>query len=176
MPVDVVPYLLLGLPILALIIGGPLLKSRLSRSASEAGDETGRKFAAAKLATMLDEFGTTLVIHAPEPLAREILASAIAKKQREYVIRSDGGYGIRFIEPDDTIVRLTADPEGARLQVETFREYMGSPQTGPLWTELRSRVATAAGAREIPVAAGEPIGFLRGALIDDRNARWVRKS
>lgn len=175
-PVDAVPYLLLGVPILALIIGGPLLKSRLNRKASEAGDQTGRKFAAAQLTKTLGEFGTTLVIHAPENIAREIVASAMAKKQREYVIRSDGDYGIRFIEPDDTVVHLDADPEGTRMQVETFREYMGFPQTAPLWTELRTRVASAAGAREISVAAGERIGFLRGALIDDRNARWVRDS
>ncbi|MGH3691019.1 MAG: hypothetical protein ACRDT7_12750 [Microbacterium sp.] len=173
---DAVPYLLLGVPILALIIGGPLLKSRLGRNASEAGDETGRRFAAEKLTQTLGEFGTTLVIHAPERIAREIVASAMANKQREYVIRSDGDYGIRFIEPDDSIVHLHTDHEGIRMQVETFREYMGFPQTAPLWTELRSRVTSAAGAREIPVTAGEPIGFIRGALIDDRNARWVRDS
>lgn len=174
MAVDILLYILLGLLILALIIGGPVLKSRLNRGASRAGDEAGRKFVAGQLVKTLGEFGTTLVIHAPEPLAREIAAAAMANKQKEYVIRSDGGYGIRFLEPDDTIVRLVADPDGTRMQVETFREYMGVPQTAPLWKELRSRVASAAEARDVPVAEGAPAEYLRGALVDDRNARWER--
>lgn len=171
---DILLYLLLGLLILGLIIGGPLLKSRLNRGASEAGDQAGKRFAAAQLVKTLDELGTTVIIHAPEPVAREIVASAMAKRQKEFVIRSDGGYGIRFLEPDDTIVRLTADPHGTRMQIETFREYMGFPQTAPRWTELRSRVASTAGAREISVTEGAPVEFRRGARMDDRNARWDR--
>lgn len=174
MAVDILLYLLLGVLIVVLIFAGPMLKSRLSRGASRAGDAAGRKFAASQLVETLGEFGTTVVIHAPEPVAREIAAAAIAKKQKEYVIRSDGGYGIRFLEPDDTIVRLVTDPEGTRMQVQTFREYMGVPQTAPLWKELRSRVASAAGARDVSVTEGPPAEYLRGELIDDRNARWER--
>ena len=169
-------YLLLGLPILALIIGGPLLKSWLSRRAADAGDNAGKRFAAAELVKTLGEFGTTLVIHAPETVAREIVTSATtaANKQKNFTVRSDGGYGIRFVDPDDTIVRLVTDPQGTRLQVETFREYMGVPQTAPLWTDLRSRVASAADARAVSVAEGTPVEYLRGELLDDRNARWDR--
>jgi hypothetical protein len=172
--VDAVPYLLLGLPILALIIGGPILKSRLGRRASEDGVRSGRRFASDKLDTALGELGTTLVIHAAEAGAREIVASAIAKKQREYVSRGDGTYGIRFVEPDDTVVRLVPVTDGCRMQIETFREYFGFPQTVQLWTDLRSRVASAAGARDVSVTEGTPARYVRGEPIDDRNARWVR--
>lgn len=172
--VDTPLYLLLGLLIVALIIAGPLLKRWLNRRVSEAGDAAGNRFAAAQLVKTLGEFGTTLVIHAPEPLARQIVASATSNTLKDFAIRNDGGYGIRFVEPDDTIIRLVPDPEGTRMQVETFREYMGFPQTAPLWIDLRARVASAAGAREISVAEGAAVEYLRGELIDDRNARWER--
>lgn len=170
---DPTAYLLLGLPILALIIGGPLLKSRLGRRASEAGERAGKRFADEKLDQALDELGSTLVIHAPEPRAREIVASAIAGKQREYLVRDDGAYGIRFVETDDTVVRLVPVTEGTRMQIETFREYFGFPQTVQPWAALRERVASAAEAREVTVAEGKPLEYVRGEAIDDRNARWT---
>ncbi|MFJ6533869.1 hypothetical protein [Microbacterium sp. NPDC091662] len=171
---DAVPYLLLGLPILALIIGGPLLKNRLRRGASEAGDRAGKRFATEQLDAALDELGTTLVIHAAEDRAREVVASAMAKKQREYVIRSDGAYGIRFVEADDTVVHLVSVAEGTRVQIETFREYFGFPQTVPLWTDLRARIASAAGAHGVAVTEGPAVRYIRGERVDDRNVRWVR--
>lgn len=173
---DLPLYLLLGLLILALIIGGPLLRSRSKRRAAQDGEHTGNRYAAARLAETLDVLGTPLVIHAPEALAREILASASATvtAREECTIREDGGYGIRFAEPDDTIVRLVADPEGTRMQVETFREYLGFPQTAQPWTDLRSRVASIADARGVTVGDGATIGYRRGPLLDDRNARWER--
>ncbi len=174
MPVDAAPYLLLGLPILALIIGGPILRSRMGRRASATAAKAGKKFADEKLETALGELGTTLVIHAPEPRAREIIASVVAGKERQYVIRSDGGYGIRFVEPDDTLVRLVPVTEGTRMQIETFRDYFGFPQTVQFWTELRARVTAAAEAHEVTVAQGMPIRYVRGETIDDRNARWVQ--
>ena len=173
MAVDTPLYILLGLLILALIIAGPLLKSRLSRRVSEAGDRAGKKYASTQLVKTLGEFGTTLVIHAPEPVAREIVAVAAAP-QKHITLRDDGSYGIRFVEPDDTIVRLVRDPDGTRMQVETFREYLGFPQTAPLWTELRSRIASTAGVRDVSVAEGVTAEYVRGALLDDRNARWER--
>lgn len=176
MGVDSAPYLLLGLPILALIIGGPILRSRLRRRAAADGDRARKKFTDRQVETALGELGTTLVIHVPEPRARAIVASATAGRQREYVIRSDGAYGIRFVEPDDTLVRLVPVMEGTRMQVETFREYFGFPQTVQFWTELRARVAATAEAREVTVAEGKPIRYVRGETIDDRNARWVQSA
>ncbi|MCB8044011.1 hypothetical protein JM654_06585 [Microbacterium oxydans] len=90
------------------------------------------------------------------------------------MIRSDGGYGIRFVEPDDTLVRLVPVTEGTRMQIETFRDYFGFPQTVQFWTELRARVAAAAEAHEVTFAEGKPIRYVRGETIDDRNARWVQ--
>lgn len=174
MPVDPAPYLLLGLPILALIVGGPLLRKRFSRGASEAGARAGKQFASDRLDTALGVLGTTLVIQAPEGRAREVVASAMVEKEREYVIRDDGAYGIRFVEPDDTVVRLIPVAEGTRLQIETFREYFGFPQTVQPWVDLRERIASAARAQGISVADGPPVRYTRGEALDDRNARWMR--
>lgn len=172
---DLVPFLLLGLLILVLIIGWPIVRRRSARGASAAARTSARRFLDAQQAKALDALGSTLVVHAPEPVAREIVAAAVANSAQHFSIRSDGGYGIRFVEPDDTIVRLVAVPEGMRMQVETFREYLDGPRTVPLWKDLRSRVAAAAGERETSVSAGEGGGFRRDGLIDGRNARWVRE-
>jgi len=171
--VDNPTYLLLGLLVLALIIGGPFLKGWANRKAASAGENAGKKFAASQLVKVLPEFGTTLIIHAPEHSAREIVAEAAAKKPKDFPARADGGYGIRFAEADDTIVRLVPDPAGTRVQVETFREYMGFPQTAPFWTDLRERIASAAGAHDTAVSEGPRLEYLRGALLDARNARWT---
>lgn len=174
MAVDILLYILLGVLILAIIIGGSLLRSRVNRGASRAGDAAGRRFEAAQLAETLGEFGTSVVIHAAEPVAREVVAAAMSGRGKHFVIRDDGRYGIRFIEPDDTILALDTDPDGVRLQVQSFREYLGFPQTAPLWTDLRARITAAAEARGIPVTGGAPAGYRRGGLLDDRNARWDR--
>lgn len=170
---DVLLYLLLGLLILALIIGGTRLRSRVSREAVGAGAGATGRYAATRLAQTLDELGTSLIVHAPEPLAREIVSSATAT-QVKVSVRDDGSLGIRFMEPDDTIVALVPDREGIRLQIETFREYLGHPQTAALWTDLRAAVASAARVRGVAVEDGEQIRYRRGPLLDERNARWER--
>jgi hypothetical protein len=170
--VDNATYILLGILVLLLIIGGPFLKSWAGRRASDAGENAGKRYAANQLVQVLGEFGTTVVIHAPEPVAREIVAEAAAEKPKDFPPRADGGYGIRFTEADDAIVRLVSDPAGVRVQVETFREYMGFPQTAPFWKDLRARIATAAAARGITVEEGPRLDYLRGPLIDVKNARW----
>ena len=172
MAVDLPLYFLLGALILTLIIVGPLLRTRLRRRANEAGANAGTRFAAGKLAAVLDDFGATLTILAPEAVTRDLLGAAVEGRQKDYVVRSDGDYGVRFLEPDDTIVRLVAEPEGTRMQVATFREYMGFPQTAPLWEDLRARVASAAADRGIAVTNGPTTRFVRAEAVDDRNARW----
>lgn len=169
-----VPTLLLfGLLILAIIVGAAFLRAWLNRSTAAAGRRAGDRFARDQLDKALADFGRTLRIHAPAPEARELLTMAAAAG-KDFLPLEDGAIGIRFVDPDDTVVRVTADPVGAVLRVETFREYMGFPQTTALWTELRSRVAAAAGARGITVSDGPPVSYVRGALLDDRNARWSR--
>jgi hypothetical protein len=171
--VDNPTYLLLGIVVIVLLIGGPFLKAWARRSASTAGENAGRKFAASQLVKVLPVFGTTLVIHAPEETAREIVAEAAGTKPKEFSSRADGGYGIRFVEPDDTIVRLVPDSGGTRVQVETFREYMGFPQTVSSWTDLRERITATAASRGATVSDGPYVEYLRGALLDADNARWT---
>lgn len=165
--------ILLGILVLVLIIGGPFIKRWANRKAAAAGENAGRKFAAKQLVNVLVEFGTTVVIHAPEDAAREIVAEAAGKKPKDFPERADGGFGIRFVEPDDTIVRLVPDPAGTRVQVETFREYMGFPQTVSFWQDLRTRISTAAAARGVTVSEGPHLEYLRGHLLDPKNARWA---
>lgn len=62
------------------------------------------------------------------------------------------------------------------MRVETFREYLGFPQTAPLWRELRALVAAEAATRQIEVADGPVSVFERGPVLDDRNARWFRQA
>lgn len=165
--------ILLGILVLVLIVGGPFIKGWANRKAAAAGENAGRKFAAKQLVNVLVEFGTTLVLLAPEDVAREIVAEAAGKKPKDFPTRTDGGVGIRFVEPDDTIVRLVADPSGTRVQVETFREYMGFPQTVSFWQDLRTRISTAAASRGVTVSEGPHLEYVRGALLDPRNARWA---
>lgn len=173
MPVDNPTYILLGLLVLAIIVGAPFLRRWANGKASAAGERAGRRFAATQLVKVLTEFGTTLVVHAPEHTAREIVGEAVAAKPKDFSVRDDGGYGIRFVEHDDTTVRLVPDPAGSRVQIETFREYMGFPQTAPFWTELRGRITAAAASRGVAVSEGPHLEFLRGGLLDAKNARWM---
>lgn len=165
--------ILLGILVLVLIIGGPFIKVWANRRAAAAGESAGRKFAAKQLVNVLVEFGTTIVVHAPEDEAREIVAEAAGKKPKDFRGREDGGFGIRFVEPDDTIVRLVPDPAGTRVQVETFREYMGFPQTVSFWQDLRTRISTVAAERGVAVSEGPHLEYLRGHLLDPQNARWA---
>lgn len=173
MAVDNPTYILLGILVIALVIGGPFLRVWARRKAAAAGENAGRRFAASQLVKVLPEFGTTLVIHAPEDAARRIVAEAAGTKPKEFSARADGGYGIRFVEPDDTIVRLVPNGAGTRVQVESFREYMGFPQTVSSWVDLRKRIAATATTRGATVSEGPYVEYLRGALLDADNARWT---
>lgn len=168
--------ILLGILVIVLLFGAPFFKRWANRKAAEAGENAGRKFSAKQLVKVLVEFGTTLVIHAPEETAREIVTAAAAQKPKDFSARADGGFGLRFMEPDDSVVRVVGDPAGARVQVETFREYMGFPQTVQLWQDLRTRVSAAAAERGVTVTEGPHLEYLRGHLLDPKNARWALDS
>lgn len=165
--------ILLGILVIVLLIGGPFIKGWANRKAAAAGENAGRKFSAKQLVKVLVEFGTTLVIHAPESTAREIVTEAAGQKPKDFTVRADGGYGLRFMEADDSVVQLITDPAGTRVQVETFREYMGFPQTVQLWQDLRTRISAAAAERGVVVTEGPHLEYLRGHLFDPKNARWA---
>lgn len=171
---DTVLFLLLGLVILAIIVGAAFLRPWLNRSATAAGERAGRRFAQEQVQRALAEFGTTLRIHAPAAEAQAILATARQTRSKDFLSLGGETIGIRFVEPDDTVIRLLPDGDAMLLRVETFREYMGFPQTAPLWKDLRSRVTAEAEARGVPVTAGPSASYSRGPLLDDRNARWSR--
>jgi hypothetical protein len=110
---------------------------------------------------ILAELGATLVIHAPARAAREIVDRVVLQQPRKFALLDDGGYGIRFVEADDAVVHLVDDAAGTRMQVVRTTERLGMPQNVEFWKELRSRVASGAGAQDISVADGPPHDFAR---------------
>ncbi|WP_050304872.1 hypothetical protein, partial [Mycobacterium tuberculosis] len=163
------------LVILGLIIAAALLRRWVRRSSASAGKRAGARYTAERTKEIVDALGVTVVIHAPEAVAAELVHRAVATRSKDFHLRPDGAIGIRFLEPDDTIVRLLPGPTETLLRIDTFRDYLGSPQTAPLWQDLRALVRTEAAARRIAVSEGPVSPFERGALLDDRNARWFRR-
>lgn len=156
--------------IVAVIIGAMLTARIVRRSVTKAGGRYGRRTAAARIDAILDGLGTTLVIHAAGPVAREIVDRVVSRQPRRFSLLGDGGYGIRFIEADDAVVRLVDDLDGTRMQVERSTERLGMPQNAEFWADLRSRVTSEAGAQEVSVADGIRHGFIRD---DDDPTVWT---
>ncbi|WP_336501495.1 hypothetical protein [Microbacterium paraoxydans] len=161
--------------ILGLIVGAAFLRGWVRRSASSAGQRAGARYTAARTEEILADLGATLVVHDSPTAAADILRTVVADRGKSFSLLADDALGIRFVEPDDTVARLVPGPEGTLLGVETFREYLGFPQTAPLWRELRALVAAEAATRQIEVADGPVSVFERGPVLDDRNARWFRR-
>lgn len=147
--------------IVALIVFAVLLPRWVRGSVRAAGRKSGRRLADAQLAPILDELATTVILHAPEPVVREIVDGLVVQQPRHFAMLDGRRYGIRFVEPDDTVIRLVADAEGTRMQVDGFREHLGRPNTAAAWADLRARTASAARARGIDVHAGPPLRHRR---------------
>lgn len=154
--------------IVAVIVLAIFLPRWIRRSSRSAGERTEQRVTASRLEEILGELGSTVVLHAPEPVAREIIDGIVLQQPRKFTVLADGDYGIRFVEPDDSLVRLVEDPDGTRVQIERFREYLGKPQTTEFWADLRSRVASAASARGVATTAGPALRHRR----DDATDAW----
>jgi hypothetical protein len=124
---------------------------------------------------ILADLGATLLVHASPTATAELLRVIVEERGRSFSLLPDGALGVRFVEPDDTVARLVPGSAGTLVRVETFREYLGFPQTAPLWRELRALVSAEAATRGIEVADGPVSLFERGPELDDRNARWFRR-
>jgi hypothetical protein len=155
--------------IVALIVLAMLLPRWVRGAAGAAGRKAQRRLADAQLAPILDELATTVVLHAPETTVREIVDGLVVQQPRRFAMLDGGRYGIRFVEPDDAVIRLVAEVEGTRMQVEGFREHLGRPNTAEAWADLRTRTASAARARGIEAHPGPPLSHRRG---DDGS--WAR--
>lgn len=155
--------------IIAVIVLAVFLPRWVRRSSGSAGDRESRRISASRLDETLRELGTTIVLHAPEAVTREIVDGIVLQQPRKFTVLPDGGYGIRFVEPDDTVVRLIEAEDGTHLQVEGFREYLGAPKTTQFWAELRSQVSAAATARSIVAEAGRDVRHRR----DDTTGSWT---
>ncbi|KQQ65024.1 hypothetical protein [Microbacterium sp. Leaf320] len=154
--------------IAAVIVLAIFLPRWVRRSSRTAGERAEQRVTASRLEELLGELGSTLVLHAPEPVAREIVDGVALQQPRKFTVLPDGGYGIRFVEPDDSLVRLVEDQGGTRVQIERFREYLGRPQTTEFWADLCSRIASAASARGVATTAGPTLRHRR----DDASGTW----
>ncbi|MFK4853385.1 hypothetical protein ACI3KT_17240 [Microbacterium sp. ZW T6_19] len=147
--------------IVAVIVGAMFLSRGLRRSVSKSGSRYGRRTTDDRVNGILAELAATIVIHAPEPAARDILDRVVLQQPRKFSLLDDGGYGVRFVEADDAVVRLVDDAEGTRMQVVRTTERLGMPQNLEFWRELRSRVTAGAEAQTISVADGPQHSFAR---------------
>lgn len=157
--------------IVVLILLAVLLPRWVRHSVSATGRKTGRRLADAQLAPILDELATTIVLHAPEPVVREIVDGLVVQQPRRFTMLEGRRYGIRFVEPDDAVIRLVAgaDADRTTMQVEGFREHLGRPNTAEAWADLRTRTASAAKTRGIDAHPGPPLPHRRGD-----EGSWVR--
>lgn len=166
------PLLIIAI-IVVVIVAAFLLPRWMRRSTDAAGSRTRRRLEDAERERILRELGATIVIQAPMPVAREIVDEVVDRMPRKFTTLADGGYGIRFLEEDDAIARLVETPDGARLQVERSREYLGMPKGAQFWSDLRAAVAAAAESRGITVAEGAGDGF---ASDGGRPPLWMRST
>ena len=139
--------------IAAVIVLAIFLPRWVRRSTMSAADREHRRLAESRRAEILRDLGTTVVIHAPESVVRELVDPIVLQRPREFTVLGDGGYGIRFVEPDDAIVRLVSDGTTTRMQIERSRDYLGMPQGAAFWNELRALVTARAAADGIVVTS-----------------------
>ena len=153
----------------AIIVLAILLPRWVRRSTGAAGGRAGQRHVADRLTGILEELGTTLVLQTSEATAREIVDGVVRQQPRKFTPLASGGYGIRFVEPDDAIVRVVDDENGTRLQVERIREHLGVPNTSEFLSDLRSAVSPAARAEGVHVSPGPPLRHRR----DDATESWI---
>ncbi|MCM3778099.1 hypothetical protein [Microbacterium hydrocarbonoxydans] len=145
--------ILLFAPIAVIVVLAMLLPGWIRRSSNTRARRAGRRFEEGQLLVILDSLGTALDLGTDPEAARRLVDRMVQREPRKYTMLGNGVYGIRFVEPDDAIVRLTASDMGTRLRVEEFREYLGRPNTAGFWNDLRSGVIAEAEAHGIPTTA-----------------------
>lgn len=154
--------------IAAVLVIAVFLPRWIRRSSRSAGDRASQRYTERRRSEILEELARTVVVHAPEAVVREIVDAVVLQQPRRFSALSDGGYGIRFVEPDDAVARLVGDRQGTRLQLEGFREYLGMPNTSESWAELRTRVSEAADGRGLTAHAGPAAAHRR----NPESERW----
>ncbi|MBO0981452.1 hypothetical protein [Microbacterium sp. SD291] len=165
------PVLLFSV-IAVVIVAAMLLPRWIRRWSRAAGERSEQRSGASRRTRILADLGTTVVIRASESAAREVVDEVVRRHPRQFTALADGSYGIRFVEADDGVARLVADPGGTRLQAERVREYLGMPKTSDFWNDFRAHVASEAAGRGISVADGPRLLYVRGEPEKDGAATW----
>lgn len=154
--------------IVAVIVLVALLPRWIRRSNRSAAGREQRRIAGPRVDGALEELGVHLRIHAAESVVREMVDAIALQQPRRFTVLGDGGYGIRFIEPDDAIVRLRNGAGGTLVRVERSREYLAMPSGSAFWSDLRARILGAAQTR------GLAVDELRSRLErEDDGTGWV---
>ncbi|WP_430592035.1 hypothetical protein [Humidisolicoccus flavus] len=165
-------YTLLIIGLLVIVVGLPIFQIWARKKAAGAGANLGKKFADKRLPPVLAEFAKTLVIHAPEQVAHQIVTEAASKKPKSFFARPDGTFSIKFSSEDDTIMTLTPTTGGFLLQVVRFRDYLGFPQTVRDWTDLREAITEVAQSRGVAVSPGPVLRHERQQQLTANDAAW----
>ena len=156
--------------IVAVVVAAFFLPGWLRRSTRTTGERAGRAEARSRTGSVLEELGSTIVLHAPEREARDLVDGVVRQHPRMFTPLDDGGIGIRFVDHDDAVARLASTGDDTVLQVVRSRELMGAPKGTEFWGELRSRTSAAAARRGIAVTAGPRVTLVRH---DGTPAVWV---
>lgn len=141
--------LVIGTVIVAIVVVAMLAPRWIRRSSQSRGRVAGRRFEEDRVREILDDLGTTIVLHASPDTAQATVEHVVRDDPRRFTLLGGDAYGIRFLEPDDAVARLVPTADGMRLQVERFGEHLGRPNTSGFWNDLRARTRAEATARGI---------------------------
>lgn len=159
--------------VIAIGVGAIWLRSQTRATSSAMGAAYAAGFQAKHLDEQLFELATTLVIHASEPVAREIVDIAAMHDTRNITMVDDGSWALRHVWLDNTRVRLADDPAGTRVQVDSIREVGGIIRTGALWASFRERIAEAAARKATAVSEGPMLVHIRRDIDAETDGIWV---
>lgn len=159
--------------IVAIAFGGTRLRSKIRSSTTSAGAAYAAGFRAKHLDDELFDLSATMVIHASEPVAREIVDVAALHDTRNITAVDDGSWALRHVWLDNTRVRLVDDPAGTRVQVDSIREVGGIVRTGARWASFRELIAEAAADRATAVSDGPLIVHIRREIDGEEDGIWM---
>ncbi|WP_067196975.1 hypothetical protein [Microbacterium sp. XT11] len=154
------PLLFAGIIIAVIVLA--LVLPRWTRGSSQrAAASTGRAISSSRTDEALAALGSSLLLHAPDTVAREIVDRVALQHPRMLTARGDGGYGIRFVEPDDAVARLVSTAQGTRLEVARTRELLGTPQNPEFWEQIKTHVASGAATQGVASSPGPQLHYAR---------------
>lgn len=172
-----------GLIIVVILVAGPFVRRWVNRTAAGAGARAGQRYAEhnisqanGTLPEKLHQLGQTVVLAVPEERAQAIVTQAAATNPQDYPALDDGSFGLKLTDPTDGVVRLVADGATTRVQLERFREHLGSPMLMPTWNTFRENITKAAASAGVTATPGPVQTYTRGAVVEGDTGAWTRNT